>query len=522
MWMVMNIGHHIVLYVIKGDSERLSLAQKRANRMKDDFLSCISHELRTPLNTILGSVDLIKCDDNPENAECIKIIQESAILMLGLVNDILDMAKLAEGKLYTVSENMVPRKIIDKMYRHAMVLSGPNVVIHKEIDCDVPVTIVGDYDRTYQVISNLVSNAIKFTERGTITIGMKLSEDRAKVIWEVKDTGIGIPTNKHSSIFKRFEQEDMTITRKYGGTGLGLSLSRDLVHLMGGNIGVSSMKGVGSTFWFTIPLSIPDSNVEDDSLSTGNVDDLYERSITIRNMLDMQVAIIESTRTRRTASQPIAESAETDTGDSSSTCESPTPNIMSDSTTRVDKVLPISMIVQIHKSDSPKENLRVLVVEDNRVNIKVVVMLLKRLGVECDVSENGQEAVNRFKTPEDLKKYGVVLMDCHMPILDGYEATKKIREREKELLMKERLVICGLTADVTSTNKYLCILAGMDYHKVKPLRLETLSKFLTEIGVISPKPKMERSYSLPLVKTDKLKFAASRTRSEPTPRYVDE
>ncbi|MGE3328394.1 MAG: ATP-binding protein [Acidimicrobiia bacterium] len=379
--------------------ERISEARDAAietSRMKSDFLANMSHEIRTPLNGVIGMATLLL--DTPLNRDQrdrVLTLRSAGEHLLVLVNDILDFSKVETGKveLEQVEFDLLPViSQVVSLYSSAGFDKG--VRLRVDTDAALPRSVIGDPSRLRQILSNLVGNAVKFTEQGSVTMRVTAEGKRSTIVrFEVIDTGLGISPEAQERIFEPFMQADTSTTRRFGGTGLGLPISRRLVEAMGGMLSVDSKMGKGSTFWFTIPFADP---------------------------------------------------AETDA-----------PRIEPDPTSTVES------IVEAINASGPRG--RVLLVEDNPINQKVALGFLSHLGWEADVANDGSEgseaAINGT--------YALVLMDCQMPHMDGYEATARIRAHERK--HGGHVPIIALTAGAMPGDRERCIDAGMDDYLSKPI-----------------------------------------------------
>lgn len=373
----------------------------KASRTKSEFLANMSHELRTPLNSILGLARMFVEDSSldQDNKDMANIIYKSAASLLEIVNDILDISKIESGNI--ILENIgfdlkdTAANVIEAM---APLASAKGVSINYRYETDNIPYILGDPFRLSRVLTNLISNAVKYTEEGTVTIvfdWVEKSEGKVMINVSVIDTGIGIDKNKISSIFEKFIQADASITREYGGTGLGLAITKELVELMGGEIGVNSEVGVGSSFWFNIPFDVTDS-VDQGINRTG----------------------LERRKRKREDDE---------------------------------------MLISVRHA-------RILVAEDHLLNQDFIRRLLSRMGFESiKLVDNGALAVEAFEKTH----YDLILMDCHMPEKNGYEATKEIRKSQKST--SKSIPVIALTADAMQGTREKCLAVGMSEYIDKPI-----------------------------------------------------
>ncbi|KAK1459133.1 hsp90-like protein [Colletotrichum melonis] len=415
----------------EAEAKRNVKLAEEAAKAKSIFLANVSHELRTPLNGVIGNSELLKDSeldkDQQEMADNIKV---SAELLLTVINDILDFSRMEADKmkLYVIAfnpEEMVREVVRAVSYSNRQKTKQKNVKIIQDIDLP-SLLIFGDPIRLHQVLGNLISNSLKFTEDGSITIGARVeseTNDKATLLFRVQDTGIGIPQQQLVKLFQPFSQADTSTARKYGGSGLGLSICKSLIEtMMKGKIQLDSQEGVGTTAWFKVTFDKAKSDV-----SAGDAQQMK--------------------------SPPAVErSAYLERG------ESPNP------------FLDLTAV--------PKDQIRICVAEDNPINQKIAIQYAQRLGyTTVDAYENGLKAVEGLRQKaREGRPYHVVLMDVQMPVLDGYEATKMIRKDSIDVVRK--ILVIAMTASAIQGDREKCLAAGMNDYLAKPVRSEVLKKKL--------------------------------------------
>jgi CheY-like chemotaxis protein/nitrogen-specific signal transduction histidine kinase len=535
------IGTGLDITELKRTEEELRTAKdvaEAANRAKSDFLATMSHEIRTPMSGVIGMTEILLTTSlTADQHEFASTTLDSAYGLLTILNDILDFSKIEAGKLQLDISDFDPRVLVENTAHLLLAKMRPQTTLLTFIAPEIAPMVRGDAGRVQQVLLNLVSNAVKFTAEGQIAIQATLETETQSSMtlrFAVTDTGIGLSAAAIAKLFQPFVQADGSTTRKFGGTGLGLAICKRLVELMGGTIGVESVEGQGSVFWFSIPFARSDHApvLAQPNLLEGQRVLVIDGMAASREILhcylaawgllvdtaasaaeglacveaahampyslvlidyalpDMAAAelaqrlhglpghamsclvlmrpfqttsdgsIVEPAGFDSMLSKPVKQSALLDT-------------LVTTQTALLDgQSAGLTAVVSPISGPVLRDDVLLLVAEDNPVNQRLVLRQLQLLGYQAQVVQNGREAVAAVARG----RYALVLMDCQMPELDGYAATEAIREAEAH--SSKRLPIIAMTANAMTSDRAACLAAGMDDYVSKPVKADTLREVI--------------------------------------------
>jgi PAS domain S-box-containing protein len=560
----------------KQEEEQMQLraatkAAQEASRLKSEFIAYMSHELRTPLVGIMGITELLfgTVAMNEEQENLAEKSVHCCQLLLSIINDILDLSKIEANKLDMDIEpfNLV-KCIEDNIYLYSAKAQKKGLDVMSFIPSDVPEWVLGDKSRLEQVIGNLLSNAIKFTMVGSVILkcGIEPSKDEdwetsdgilcktrrkfpqvlssspVKIVFCIEDTGIGMSDSAKKRMFEPFSQADSSTTRKFGGTGLGLTICRKLTRLMNGDVDFESEHGKGSRFWFSITIypsiytheTTCQVNLQEDRLvgvnvllvddqapttdvflryltSWGakvfNIDDLADNSEELALKCDVIIVVSHSGYGKRIRLQRYLKCSKKVVFCSNADPERPPDNsihsilrldfsradlykalksavtseahVMSAPSLQPSKIDVLSSVHNVKELvDSKEDPVRVLVVDDNSINQELLCAILRKMNISYDCAMNGQEAVELFLKgfEREHHNYDMILMDCQMPVLDGFGATLQIRQHEKSKNI--HIPIIALTANAMREDEEKCLASGMDDYMTKPFKIASLSTMI--------------------------------------------